>query len=81
MDQPGKIVNPARDQLKRENEYFPVVRVRMLCVCVLCVCVVCVCHPIYSGRQVCLLTHNQPGSHRRKITQDFSSTFLLRCLP
>ena len=25
-------------------------------------------------------TH-QPGSHRRKSTQDFSSTFLLRCLP
>ena len=25
-------------------------------------------------------TH-QPGSHRRKITQDFSSTFLLRSLP
>ena len=23
----------------------------------------------------------QPESHRRKITQDFSSTFLLRCLP
>ena len=23
----------------------------------------------------------QPGSHRRKVTQDFSSTFLLRCLP
>ena len=23
----------------------------------------------------------QPGSHRRKATQDFSSTFLLRCLP
>ena len=27
-----------------------------------------------------LWTH-QPGSHRRKATQDFSSTFLLRCLP
>ena len=23
----------------------------------------------------------QPGLHRRKVTQDFSSTFLLRCLP
>ena len=23
----------------------------------------------------------QPGSHRRNATQDFSSTFLLRCLP
>ena len=26
-DQPGKVVNPARGQLNRENEYFPV-RVR-----------------------------------------------------
>ena len=24
MDQPGKVANPARGQLKRENEYFPV---------------------------------------------------------
>ena len=24
MDQPGKVVNPARGQLNRENEYFPV---------------------------------------------------------
>ena len=23
----------------------------------------------------------QPGSHRRKVTQDLSSTFLLRCMP
>ena len=27
MDQPGKVANPARGQLSRENEYFPV-RVR-----------------------------------------------------
>ena len=27
MDQPGKLANPARGQLNRENEYFPV-RVR-----------------------------------------------------
>ena len=27
MDQPGKVANPARGQLIRENEYFPV-RVR-----------------------------------------------------
>ena len=27
MDQPGKVVNPARGQLNRENEYSPV-RVR-----------------------------------------------------
>ena len=24
MDQPGKVANPARDQLDRENEYSPV---------------------------------------------------------
>ena len=24
MDQPGKVTNPARGQLNRENEYFPV---------------------------------------------------------
>ena len=24
MDQPGKVANPARDQLNRENEYFSV---------------------------------------------------------
>ena len=24
MDQPGKVANPARGQLNRENEYFPV---------------------------------------------------------
>ena len=27
MDQPGKVANPARGQLSRENKYFPV-RVR-----------------------------------------------------
>ena len=27
MDQPGKVANPARGELNRENEYFPV-RVR-----------------------------------------------------
>ena len=41
---------------------------------------VCVCFlPIYSGHQV-RWTY-QPGSRRRKITLDFSSTFLLRCVP
>ena len=31
MDQPGKVANPARGQLKRESEYFPVrVRAREL---------------------------------------------------
>ena len=24
MDQPGMVANPARGQLKRENDYFPV---------------------------------------------------------
>ena len=35
--------------------------------------------PIYAGPQV-RWTY-QPGSHRRKVTQDFSCTFLLRCVP
>ena len=35
--------------------------------------------PIYSGCQA--YWAYQPGSHRRKVTQDFSSAFLLRCLP
>ena len=33
--------------------------------------------PVHSGHQ---WTY-QPGSHRRKVTQDFSSTFFLRCVP
>ena len=41
---------------------------------------VCVCFlPIHSGHQV-RWTY-QPGSHRRKVTQDFSSTFFVRCVP
>ena len=45
-----------------------------------CVCCVCVCFlPIHSGHQV-RWTY-QPGSHRKKVTQDFSSTFFLRCVP
>ena len=41
---------------------------------------VCVCFlPIHSGHQV-RWTY-QPGSHRRKVTQDFSSTFFLWCMP
>ena len=35
--------------------------------------------PIHSGHQV-RWTY-QPGSHRRKVTQNFSSSFLLRCVP
>ena len=39
----------------------------------------CMCFlPIYSVHQAFWTYH--PGSHRRKVTQDFSSTFLLRCL-
>ena len=39
---------------------------------------VCVCFlPIHSGHQ----RTYQAGSHRRKVTQDFSSTFFLRCMP
>ena len=41
---------------------------------------VCLCFlPIHSGHQV-RWTY-QPGSHRRKVTQDFSSTFFPRCVP
>ena len=41
---------------------------------------VCVCFlPIYSGSQVRWM--HSPGSHRRKVTQDLSSIFLLRCMP
>ena len=35
--------------------------------------------PIYSGRRVRRMY--QPGSHRGKVTQDFSSTILLRHMP
>ena len=35
--------------------------------------------PIYSGRRVRRMY--QPGSHRGKVTQDFSSTILLRRMP
>ena len=42
------------------------------------VCVYVCFLPIHSGHQV-RWTY-QPGSHRRKITQDFSYTFLLRCV-
>ena len=42
---------------------------------------VCVCFlPIYSGRQQVRWMY-QLGSHRRKVTLGFSSTFLLRCMP
>ena len=43
-----------------------------------CVCVLCFL-PIHSGHQV-RWTY-KPGSHRRKVTQDFSSSFFLRCVP
>ena len=42
--------------------------------------VCCVCFlPIHCGHQV--RRTYQPGSHRRKVTQDFSPTFFLRCVP
>ena len=47
---------------------------------VYCTRCVCVCFlPIHSGHQV-RWTY-QPGSHRRKVTQNFLSTFFLRCVP
>ena len=39
---------------------------------------VCVC--MFSSHSF-ILQKYQPGSHRRKVTQDFSSTFFLRCVP
>ena len=45
--------------------------------CLLHVCCVCFL-PIHSGHQI-RWTY-QPGS-QRKVTQDFSSTFFLRCVP
>ena len=42
---------------------------------------VCVCFlPIPSGQHQVRWMY-QPGSHRRKVTQDFPSTFFLRCVP
>ena len=42
-------------------------------------CVVCVCFlPIHSGHHI--RWPYQPGSHRRKVTQDFSSSFGGACL-
>ena len=42
-------------------------------------CCTTVCFlPIQSGHQV--RWAYEPGSHRRKVTQDFSSTFFLRCV-
>ena len=44
-----------------------------------CITVCCCFLPIHFGHQV-RWTY-QPGSHRRKVIQDFSSTFFLRCVP
>ena len=56
---------------------WPVLQGSCMCVCV-CVCVLCFL-PIHFGHQV-RWTY-QPGSHGSKVTQDFSSTFFLRCVP
>ena len=58
--------------LKKNRSLFHQNTVSTLC---LCVCFL----PIHSGHQV-RWTY-PPGSHRRKVTKDFSSTFLLRCVP
>ena len=42
---------------------------------------VCVCELSFHLFWTSGLGTYQPESHRRKVTQDFSSTFLLRCLP
>ena len=50
-----------------------------------CVCVSVCFRPIYSGHQSTPFgmsgRTSQGWSHRRKVTQEFSSTHLLRCLP
>ena len=53
-----------------EHRYRQVYRVSGVGMCFL---------PIHSRHQV-RWTY-QPGSHRRKVSQDFSSTFFLRCVP
>ena len=66
-------VRPSKIQNTELEEYSP--SNRSSSVCVFSVCFL----PIHSGHQV-RWTY-QPGSHRRKVTQDFSSTFFLRCVP
>ena len=56
---------------KTHFSIHPLTQTRVVAMCVLCFL------PIHSGHQ---WTY-QPGSHRRKVTQDFSSTFFLRCVP
>ena len=64
---------------KREFSTSISLRRRLFSAYTLRMCV-CVCFlPIHSGHQV-RWTY-QPGSHRRKVTQDFLSTFFLRCVP
>ena len=64
---------------RHTNDLIVLHPLRILMYCCRAVCV-CVCFlPIHSGHQV-RWTY-QPGSHRRKVTQDFSSTFFLRCAP
>ena len=61
------------------GRYMKSVVVTVFCIDIVCVCVYVCFLPIPSGRQV-RWTY-QPGSHKRKVRQDFSSTFLLRCVP
>ena len=57
---------------------FPIIFVQLIAVSFSCVCMCVLSSYLFwtSGSWT-----YQPGSHRRKVTQDFSSTFLLRCLP
>ena len=65
MDQPGKVANPERYQLNRENEYFPV-RIRAcefgLARPVRQSCPASACSSPYSGWIWCLLTEFPPNS-------------------
>ena len=65
-------LNQRKKNFAPHRAYDPSDKVHLVCVCV---CFL----PIHSGHQV-RWTY-QPGSYRRKVTQDFSSTFFLRCMP
>ena len=85
LDRPTRIVvaypRPAFLTTKRTNHHPDAVTENSNVHSFVCACVcVCVCFlSIHSGHQV-RWTY-QPGSHRRNVTQDFSSTFFLRCVP
>ena len=69
------VANPAHGLLNREGKEKREQNKKSGSIAYVCVRVCFL--PIHSGLQ---WTY-QPGSHRKKATQDFPSTFFLRCLP